>query len=80
LLVKQESFMPTKQLHFGKRFSVGLTNRRGQAATMVIAAGECEGGHRIAIEAPINGSLSYPGAAWRFLPAARDLSRPAHSS
>jgi mannose-6-phosphate isomerase-like protein (cupin superfamily) len=36
--------MPTKQLHFGKGFSVALTNRRGQAATMVLAPGDCEGG------------------------------------
>jgi mannose-6-phosphate isomerase-like protein (cupin superfamily) len=36
--------MPIKQLQFGKGFSVALTNRRGQAATMVIAPGDCEGG------------------------------------
>lgn len=36
--------MPTKQLHFGTRFSVALTNKRAQAATMVIAPADCEGG------------------------------------
>jgi mannose-6-phosphate isomerase-like protein (cupin superfamily) len=36
--------MPIKQLQFGKGFSVALTNKRGQAATMVIAPGDCEGG------------------------------------
>src|ERR687886_933464 len=36
--------MPAKQLRFGKGFSVALSNRRGQAATMVIAPGDCEGG------------------------------------
>jgi mannose-6-phosphate isomerase-like protein (cupin superfamily) len=36
--------MAIKQLRFGKEFSVALTNKRGQAATMVIAPGDCEGG------------------------------------
>ena len=36
--------MPAKRLRFGKRFSVALTNKRAQAATMVIAPGHCEGG------------------------------------
>lgn len=36
--------MPIKPLHFGKGFAVALTGRRGQAATMVIAPGDCEGG------------------------------------
>ena len=36
--------MPAKGLRFGKRFSVALTNKRAQAATMVIAPGDCEGG------------------------------------
>ena len=36
--------MPLKQLRFGKGFSVALSNRRAQAATMVIAPGDSEGG------------------------------------
>jgi mannose-6-phosphate isomerase-like protein (cupin superfamily) len=36
--------MPIKHLRFGKGFSVALTNERAQAATMVIAPGDCEGG------------------------------------
>lgn len=36
--------MPIKQLRFGKGFSVAMSNRRAQAATMVIAPGDCEGG------------------------------------
>lgn len=36
--------MPRKQLPFRKGFSVALTNKRGQAATMVIAPGDSEGG------------------------------------
>jgi mannose-6-phosphate isomerase-like protein (cupin superfamily) len=36
--------MPRKQLRFGQGFSVALTNKRGQAATMVIPPGDCEGG------------------------------------
>jgi mannose-6-phosphate isomerase-like protein (cupin superfamily) len=36
--------MPRKALRFGKGFSVSLSNPRAQAATMVIAPGECEGG------------------------------------
>jgi mannose-6-phosphate isomerase-like protein (cupin superfamily) len=36
--------MPRKQLPFRKGFSVVLTNKRGQAATMVIAPGDSEGG------------------------------------
>jgi mannose-6-phosphate isomerase-like protein (cupin superfamily) len=35
-----------KHLRFGKGFSVALSNQRGQAATMVIAPGDCEGGPR----------------------------------
>ena len=36
--------MPVKHLRFGKDFAVALGNRRGQAATMVIPPGDCEGG------------------------------------
>ena len=36
--------MPVKHLRFGKGFSVALSNKRGQAATMVIPPGDCEGG------------------------------------
>jgi mannose-6-phosphate isomerase-like protein (cupin superfamily) len=36
--------MPRKQLRFGKGFSVALRNARAQAATMVLAPGDCEGG------------------------------------
>jgi len=36
--------MPIKHLRFGKGFSVALTNKRAQTATMVIAPGDCEGG------------------------------------
>ena len=36
--------MPARQLRFGKGFSVALSNKRGQAATMVIAPGDAEGG------------------------------------
>lgn len=36
--------MPAKHLRFGKGFSIALSNARAQAATMVIAPGECEGG------------------------------------
>jgi mannose-6-phosphate isomerase-like protein (cupin superfamily) len=36
--------MPTKQLRFGKGFSVAMSNKRAQAATMVIPPGDCEGG------------------------------------
>ena len=36
--------MPVKHLRFGKGFSVALGNKRSQAATMVIAPGDCEGG------------------------------------
>ena len=36
--------MPVRPLRFGKGFSVALGNERGQAATMVIAPGDCEGG------------------------------------
>ena len=36
--------MPVKRLRFGKGFSVALGNKRAQAATMVIAPGDCEGG------------------------------------
>lgn len=36
--------MPVKQLRFGKGFAVSMSNRRAQAATMVIAPGDCEGG------------------------------------
>ena len=36
--------MPSKQLRFGKGFSVALGNRRAQAATMVIPPGDSEGG------------------------------------
>jgi mannose-6-phosphate isomerase-like protein (cupin superfamily) len=36
--------MPRKQLRFGKDFTVALRNARAQAATMVIAPGDAEGG------------------------------------
>jgi mannose-6-phosphate isomerase-like protein (cupin superfamily) len=36
--------MARKQLRFGRGFSIVLTNRRAQAATMVLAPGDCEGG------------------------------------
>jgi mannose-6-phosphate isomerase-like protein (cupin superfamily) len=36
--------MPRKQLRFGRDFSVALGNRRSQAATMVLAPGDSEGG------------------------------------
>jgi mannose-6-phosphate isomerase-like protein (cupin superfamily) len=36
--------MPVKHLRFANGFSVASSNKRGQAATMVIAAGDCEGG------------------------------------
>lgn len=36
--------MPITSLRFGKGFSVALSNKRAQAATMVIAPGDCEGG------------------------------------
>ena len=36
--------MPVKHLRFGKGFKVAMSNRRGQAATMVIAPGKSEGG------------------------------------
>lgn len=36
--------MARKQLRFGNGFAVALRNARGQAATMVIAPGDSEGG------------------------------------
>ena len=36
--------MPLKHLRFGKGFSVAMSNRRAQAASMVIAPGKSEGG------------------------------------
>lgn len=36
--------MPIKTLRFGKGFSVALSNKRAQAATMVIQPGDGEGG------------------------------------
>lgn len=36
--------MPLKHLRFGRGFSVAMSNKRAQAATMVIAPGGCEGG------------------------------------
>jgi mannose-6-phosphate isomerase-like protein (cupin superfamily) len=36
--------MGVKGLRFGKGFSVALSNKRAQVATMVIAPGDCEGG------------------------------------
>src|SRR5918997_6184165 len=36
--------MPVEHLRFGKGFRVAMGNRRGQAATMVIASGDSEGG------------------------------------
>jgi mannose-6-phosphate isomerase-like protein (cupin superfamily) len=36
--------MPQKQLRFGRGFEGAMSNRRAQAATMVIAPGDCEGG------------------------------------
>jgi mannose-6-phosphate isomerase-like protein (cupin superfamily) len=36
--------MPRKQLRFGKGLAVALRNARAQAATMVLAPGDAEGG------------------------------------
>ena len=36
--------MPQKHLRFGKGFSVALSNKRAQAATMVLSPGDSEGG------------------------------------
>ena len=36
--------MKRKTLRFGKGFHVAIGNRRGQAGTMVIEPGDCEGG------------------------------------
>src|SRR6187399_229933 len=36
--------MPKKHLRFGQGFHVALSNARGQAATMVLAPGDKEGG------------------------------------
>jgi mannose-6-phosphate isomerase-like protein (cupin superfamily) len=36
--------MSVEHLRFGKGFKVVLGNRRSQAATMVLAPGDCEGG------------------------------------
>jgi mannose-6-phosphate isomerase-like protein (cupin superfamily) len=36
--------MPRKQLRYGKGFAVALRNARAQAATMVLAPGDREGG------------------------------------
>jgi mannose-6-phosphate isomerase-like protein (cupin superfamily) len=36
--------MKRKQLRFGKGFRVAVGNRRSQAAEMVLAPGDCEGG------------------------------------
>jgi mannose-6-phosphate isomerase-like protein (cupin superfamily) len=36
--------MSQKHLRFGKGFSVALSNKRAQGATMVIEPGDCEGG------------------------------------
>jgi mannose-6-phosphate isomerase-like protein (cupin superfamily) len=36
--------MPLEHLRFGKGFSIAMSSKRGQAATMVIAPGDCEGG------------------------------------
>ncbi len=36
--------MPSTHLRFGKGFEIRLTNKRGQAATMVLAPGGLEGG------------------------------------
>jgi mannose-6-phosphate isomerase-like protein (cupin superfamily) len=36
--------MPRKQLRFGKGFTIALRNARAQAATMVIAPADAEGG------------------------------------
>jgi mannose-6-phosphate isomerase-like protein (cupin superfamily) len=36
--------MARKQLRFGRGFSIAVSNRRAQAATMVLAAGRSEGG------------------------------------
>jgi mannose-6-phosphate isomerase-like protein (cupin superfamily) len=36
--------MPRKQLRYGKGFAVALRNTRAQAATMVLAPGDTEGG------------------------------------
>jgi mannose-6-phosphate isomerase-like protein (cupin superfamily) len=39
-----EAFMKRKQLRFGKGFRVAIDNARAQAAEMVIAPGDSEGG------------------------------------
>jgi mannose-6-phosphate isomerase-like protein (cupin superfamily) len=39
-----ETIVPQKHLRFGNGFAVALSNKRAQAATMVIAPGDCEGG------------------------------------
>lgn len=36
--------MPRKQLRYGKGFAIALRNTRAQAATMVLAPGDTEGG------------------------------------
>ena len=36
--------MAKKHLRFGEGFSVALSNKRAQSATMVIPPGDCEGG------------------------------------
>src|SRR5512142_118574 len=36
--------MPLKHPRFGKGFSVAMSNKRAQAATMTVAPGDCEGG------------------------------------
>lgn len=36
--------MAYRQLRFGRGFSVAVSNRRAQAATMVLGPGDCEGG------------------------------------
>ena len=58
--------MKRKQLRFGEGFRVALGNRRSQAAEMVIAPGESEGGRRTAIVAPTSGSTSSPAPAPRW--------------
>jgi mannose-6-phosphate isomerase-like protein (cupin superfamily) len=43
-VLNRGSQMPQKQLGFAKGFRVFLKNARGQAATMVLAPGDAEGG------------------------------------
>lgn len=43
-LASDSATMPVKHLRFGKEFSVVMSNKRAQAATMTVAPGDCVGG------------------------------------